>query len=106
MNRQLRLIGIGFVAAIFLAACNNSPPLPKTYPATGTVTKAGRAMKGGSIRFSLASDPTMVVTSEIGDDGGFKLRTVKDSRMADGAPEGEYEVTVQPPVTEQAGGAG
>ena|ERR1043166_5180036 len=105
MKRYVQLMAT-FGASMVLIACSKSPPLPTTYPAAGTVSQGGKAMKGGSIRFSLASDPLLVVTSEIGDDGAFKLRTAKEDRTATGAPEGEYEVTVQPPAVEQKAGAG
>jgi hypothetical protein len=61
-------------------------------------------MKGGSIQFVSADDPLMRVVSEVSAEGKFALRTVKDNSSARGAPEGEYEVIVQPPSIEDSRG--
>jgi hypothetical protein len=107
MNGRFRsaLHGLVATAVVIAAGCNSSPPLPKTYPATGTVVYLGeQPMKGGSIHFSLADEPLMRVLSEIGADGTFTLRTVKDNSSAAGAPEGEYVVTIQPPAVDDSRG--
>ncbi|MBI1833159.1 MAG: hypothetical protein HYR84_17090 [Planctomycetes bacterium] len=98
-----------FAATIlFGVGCNREPPLPKTHAVNGAVVyKNGAPMKGGSITFSSAEDPMLRVLSEIGPDGGFSLRTAKNNQSADGAPEGEYQVTVQPPpIAVKEGGQG
>lgn len=94
--------------AAIVVGCNRQPPLPKTYSASGTVVyKGGKPMTGGSIEFRSADDPLMRIVSEIGDDGGFKLRTAKDQLHNEGAPEGTYEVIIQPPpVTDSRDGVG
>ena len=63
-------------------------------------------MKGGSITFNLATDPLLRVVGEIGADGTYSLRTVKDKLTADGIPEGEYQVTIQPPAIDKKGAGG
>jgi hypothetical protein len=106
-NRCFRcaLPGLVATAVVIAAGCNSAPPLPQTYSATGTVVYLGeQPMKGGSIQFSLADEPLMRVVSEIGVDGTFTLRTVKDNSNAAGAPEGEYVVTVQPPSADDSRG--
>ncbi len=81
------------------AAGCGGPALPRTYPVSGTVVyKNGQPMKGGSVQFETTADPLLRVVGDIGDDGTFRLRTLKDNARADGAPEGEYRVFVQPPL--------
>jgi len=78
------------------AGCGSAPALPKGYPARGTVVYAGgQPMKGGSIQFECATDPLLHAVGEIDEKGAFSLRTVKDA-VADGAPEGDYQVIVRP----------
>jgi len=38
------------------------------------------------------------VVGDIAGDGTFRLRTLKGSRIADGAPAGSYEVTIYAPI--------
>ncbi len=79
-----------------IAGCSHAPALPKGYPATGTVAyEGGQPMKGGSIQFNSDADPLLRVVGQVDDNGAFRLRTIKDAE-ADGAPEGEYQVIVQP----------
>jgi hypothetical protein len=79
--------------------CNSSVGLPKTYPAAGSVVyKDGTPMKGGSVQFTSNADPLLRVVGEIQPDGTFRLETIKDKARATGAPEGEYRVSVQPPL--------
>jgi hypothetical protein len=86
------------VSLLFAVGCGPAG-LPKTYPANGTVVyKGGRPMKGGSVQFTSTQDPGLKVIGAIGDDGTFALTTIRDQARADGAPEGEYRVTVLPPL--------
>jgi hypothetical protein len=96
MNRWLVfLLGV----AVLVVGCNSSAGLPKTYPAGGSVVyKGGQPMKGGSIQFSSLANAELRIIGPIGDDGTFKLETVRDRARADGAPEGEYQVMVIPPL--------
>jgi hypothetical protein len=76
--------------------------LPKTYPATGSVQYAdGRPMKGGLVQFmpvDAESAGTLRVSGVIKEDGTFALETVKDKHKLTGAPEGEYRVSIIPPL--------
>lgn len=97
MSRWM-LGGLG-VSLLFALGCGSSAGLPKTYPANGTVVyKGGQPMKGGSVQFTSTQDPGLQVIGAIGDDGTFALTTIRDQARADGAPEGEYRVTVLPPL--------
>jgi hypothetical protein len=98
------IFGLAGAGVLLAFGCNGPPPLPKTYPAGGTVLKGKEPMKAGSIQFVNKDDPLLLIIGDIGTDGTFKLRTVKDTQTADGAPEGEYDVTVQPPAVEDSRG--
>lgn len=89
------------VAAASLSACGrSSEPLPQTYPVKGTVVdEQGAPVGGASVRFQSRSDITFTVSATTGDDGAFALKTMRGGRSADGAPEGQYRVTVTPPDT-------
>jgi hypothetical protein len=84
---------------LLLGGCASSN-LPKTYPAHGIVQKGGQPMKGGSIQFIPVAekDKDLRVVGEIKEDGTFTLSTLKDNRKTSGAPEGEYEVQILPPL--------
>jgi hypothetical protein len=83
---------------LFACGCGNSTTL-KTYPASGTVTlPAGQPMKGGTIQFTAAEDSLVRISADISDDGSFVLHTLAENHRQVGAPEGEYEVTIQPPL--------
>lgn len=84
---------------VFLGACTNRTPLPKTYPAGGTVAyKGGVPMSGGVVLLNSADDPMLRVMGPIGADGRFTLTTVKDDAKADGAPAGQYKATILLPM--------
>jgi len=84
-----------------LAGCGKSPdPLPQTQPVKGKVVyPGGDPVAGASVRFQSKSDITVTVSATTADDGTFSLRTMRDGLTADGAPEGQYRVTVTPPDT-------
>jgi hypothetical protein len=85
------------VALLLAAGCQSS--LPKTHTAGGSVRyRGGQVMKGGSVQFVTQSDPGLRVVGQIRNDGAFTLDTVRDNAKTAGAPEGEYEVTVFPPL--------
>jgi hypothetical protein len=98
--------GLLTLALLFMAGCTSGPALPPTYPASGTVVYAdGKPMNGGSVQFTSSADPQLRVVGTVDANGGFTLATLKDNRRADGAPEGEYKVTVFPPsLTDPRGG--
>jgi hypothetical protein len=86
--------------ALCLLGCNKpSEALPKTYPVTGTVVyKDGKPVAGGSVFFRSVTDSSFGASGDIDKDGKFSLSTVKGNEKLRGAPEGEYWVTVQPPI--------
>ena len=88
-------------AVASLAGCGKSPePLPQTQPVKGKVVYQGGApVAGASVRFQSKSDITVTVSATTADDGTFALRTMREGLTADGAPEGQYRVTVTPPDT-------
>ncbi|HEV3439527.1 MAG TPA: hypothetical protein VG122_19335 [Gemmata sp.] len=91
---------LGALLGLATVGCgNSSSTLPPTYPVTGSVNyKGGGPVAGGAVQFTPVSDPSFSVSGEINDDGSFTLYTVKGNERVKGAPEGEYKVTVQPPI--------
>lgn len=93
------LVWFAVVTMLIVVGCNSAPPLPKTYPAGGTVThKSGKVLNGGAIHFATKSDTLLRVTALIKEDGTFSLVTLKDAARQEGAPEGDYEVEVHLPL--------
>jgi hypothetical protein len=86
------------LASLLLAGCGGEE-LPTTHPVRGKVTSYdGAPLPGGAIRFQHASDTRLTVAGKIETDGQFTLRTLVDNSRRNGAPEGEYRVTVIPSV--------
>jgi hypothetical protein len=86
--------------ALLVGGCSKpASTMPQVYPVTGTVHyKTGLPVSGGAIQFVSLSDSSYSVSGEINEDGTFVLYTVKGSERAQGAPEGAYRVSVQPPI--------
>jgi hypothetical protein len=106
MSRWFRAGAAGLLAVALAAGGCRPSGMPRTYPAGGKVVYAGgRPVKGGSIQLTSAADPSLRVVGTIGEDGRFTLSTVKDKDTAAGAPEGEYQVIVFPPLTGDHKGA-
>jgi hypothetical protein len=98
--QRLKRIGVLvlLLAAILVGGCKSSK-LPKTFPASGSVAwKNGQPLKGGSIQFRSEATPDLRVVGKIQDDGSFTLETILERQKVTGAPEGEYEVSVIPPL--------
>jgi hypothetical protein len=101
-GRMGRLL-LGGLLAIGLCAvgCGPRGSMPKTYKVTGSViVKGGKPLSSGAIQFSPVADTSYSVTGDISNDGTFTLRTVKGNDRANGAPEGEYRVTILLPIPE------
>ncbi len=82
------------------AGCGSGDSLPKTYPVTGSVAdKGGKSLVGGSVQFTPVSDSSLSVSGAIEADGTFALHTIKGKEKLSGAPEGEYKVTILPPIS-------
>ncbi len=95
---------------LFLLVGCGPPPgaeLPPLHPTTGTLTRDGKAVGGGSIRFHSTggADANTIVTAEVGKDGTFTVYTVSGAGKAvgrsAGAPAGKYQATYTPPAETQ-----
>ena len=101
-----RIVLFGFAVLSVLAAGCGGVKLPKTYPAGGSVLyKGGQPMKGGAVQLTSEQDKELRVTGQIKEDGSFELETLKDKKKAAGAPEGDYQVIVLPPLQGEHKGA-
>jgi hypothetical protein len=73
--------------------------MPATYPVSGTAKfKDGTPVAGGAVQFISTTDSSLSVSGDVKDDGSFSLFTVKGPTRVAGAPEGEYRVSIQPPI--------
>jgi len=104
MNRFARHVGLSFVllALLLTTACSSGP---KLYPVSGKVTVKGQPAVGATVMFfpSGGEKGASPSTGVCGADGTFTLST----GTGDGAPAGDYVVTVSWPdpkakVSEQA----
>lgn len=84
-----------------LAGCDNAPQRdgPPTYAVTGTVTQDGSPVDGATVRFQLV-DGAQASTGVTNDQGRYVLATFA---AGDGAPAGDYRVTITKEVAK--GGA-
>jgi hypothetical protein len=97
MRRTIGLIVLG----VLLAGCTGKNPLPKTVPVKGKVVDArGLPVQGGSIRFEPKKAADLTISSEIGSDGSFDLKTFRNKEQVNGVEPGEYTVVIQRPITE------
>ena len=88
------------VLGLLACGCGSGDSLPKTYPVTGSVAdKGGKSLVGGSVQFTPVADASLSVSGAIQDDGTFTLHTIKGKEKLSGAPEGEYKVTILPPIS-------
>ena len=93
------LLLVGLLAVIAAGCGGAKSSLPPTFPVTGTVKfTSGQPVAGGAVQFASVTDSSFAVSGDIGADGAFTLATVKGTDQVTGAPEGEYKVTVQPPI--------
>jgi len=81
--------------ALGLGCSRRDTSMPATYPVTGTITtERGQPYPGGSLQFRPDSNEDLTVLGDIEKDGTFRLRTLKGSDRAEGAPAGSYQVTI------------
>ena len=93
------LLGGLLVFGLAIVGCSSGSSMPKTYKVTGTVTyPGGKPVAGGAIQFMPVGDSSFLARGDIQDDGSYSLDMVKDNERKSGAPEGEYRVTVVPPI--------
>jgi hypothetical protein len=87
------------IVLVVALGCANPESIPMTYPVTGSVSDTkGKPFQGGTIQFRLEKNQEVTVTGKIGEDGTFRLFTIKGKRRADGAPVGNYEVVISAPI--------
>jgi hypothetical protein len=97
MPRPDPLAAATAAALLLLASCGGDRDLRKTYPVTGTVTVDGKPAPAGVL---VSLHPQFTETDRLpihpkgatDDAGRFKITTYNTD---DGAPEGEYVVTVE-----------
>ena len=88
------LAGLGILAGTFGCGKSQIPNRKTVIPVKGTVFVGGRPAAGAVVCFHPLADPgsrALRSNGRVGDDGAFSLTTYV---MADGAPEGEYVITV------------
>lgn len=89
------------MCSFLMVGCPAKDAMPTTYPVKGTVvTTKGVPFEGGSLRFQPDSKEDITVVGQIEKDGTFRLRTIKGSTGAEGAPPGTYEVTIMAPQSQ------
>jgi hypothetical protein len=95
--RNTTMTGVGRWSAAFglafLLGCGDSGP--KTFPVNGTIALPGgdaSPLAGHNIEASLDSEPTVRASGVIEPDGRFKLETLQNGRIVNGAREGTYRV--------------
>lgn len=87
------------VAAVLVAGCHSQPDVRKTYPVAGTLMVNGAPAPAGIIvfltpQFAEADKYPIHPRGLTAEGGAFKITTYNSD---DGAPEGEYVVTVEWP---------
>ena len=88
------------MAALFLVGCDSGTP---KHPVRGKVAyRDGSPLTGGMVEFQRPGDVVSAV-AYIQPDGTYELMT---SDLADGAPEGNYQVRVLPDESEEDDGDG
>jgi len=85
------------IACLLVIGCGGpQDEAPVTFPVTGTVkTEQGAMMPSGNIEFRNVANPSLTTVGTI-TAGKFTLGTIFDTGKVDGAPPGEYEVTITP----------
>jgi len=90
------------VALTLLAAlgCWKPADLPATHAVSGQVVYTdGQPLNGGTIQFvAFPHNPLLTVIGAIENNGHFTLNTLKGERKVAGAVEGQYQVTIIPPL--------
>jgi hypothetical protein len=89
---------------VFAVGCSGASDRKSVYPVSGAVFVNGQPAAGARLFFHPADDPTNPRTlrpfAVVADDGSFKLTTYLAN---DGAPAGEYVVTVTWPAPRPGG---
>lgn len=98
---QFRHLVCGLVFTC-LAGCRAEISFPELHPLEGTISRAGRPMRGGGIIFLRdAGDPTgMIVNASVNEDGTFtgesSLNTHRGAVIRPGVPVGRFKAIYHP----------
>src|SRR5947208_3395231 len=99
MRRAPWSIAGAVLVGLLACGCGRQSSLPRTYKVTGTVKATdGLEVANGAIQFASLSDSSFTASGDVGTDGSFQLSTVQGNARVNGIPEGEYRVTVIPPL--------
>lgn len=102
LNREDRLAraALCWALVIFTGCGQAKDDMPDTFKVTGTVAaKPDETVVGGAVQLvPLHGDSTFAVSGDIKADGDFSLHTVRGAVIRDGVPEGEYRITIIPPI--------
>ena len=96
-QRRRLPLATAILVAVLLPACQRADRKP-VFPVNGSVFYQGRPAEGARVAFHLGRDPNahgLRPQAVVGADGSFRLTTYTDR---DGAPAGEYFVTVYSPA--------
>lgn len=99
---RVQLAVLVFCLTVVLAVCGcqhkRTVDVPATYPVFGkVVSPRGNIPAGYRIKFT-SPDPECSASSLLGPDGSFSLTTRYMSVACEGAVEGEYRVSLIPPL--------
>jgi hypothetical protein len=102
VSARLFLLACGCIGLTL--GCSGGPKLPPLVSVTGKVTVAGQPATGGNVGLLPVDKGTLpegvVASGPIDGTGNYKIMT----NGKDGAPVGQYKVTVSPPMTPGMGG--
>jgi hypothetical protein len=92
--RHVAAAGIALLVFVFATGCSKAPPRPAVHPVSGKVTFDGRPAAGAQVVFHPKTATAAIPTPSAKADsqGNFSLTTYD---AADGAPAGDYAVTVE-----------
>jgi hypothetical protein len=101
----LAVMAAAALACYFVYRPDNPDPPPATQPVHGKVIRPGRPpLPGGIVQFHHTTDTSLTVVGQLQPDGTFRLVTIKGKGRADGAPVGEYKVSIVPAGKDPAAG--
>jgi hypothetical protein len=102
MFRTSRVAVALVVCTLWGCAPENSAPAVKTIPVSGTVVdKSDKPISGGMLSLRSTTNPEVVASAVIEDDGKFTLSCVVGDKKVDGAQAGEYSVMFAPDTISQ-----
>jgi hypothetical protein len=97
-KRCISSLPILFLAALVGCQGSSPPPLPATHAVSGTVVYKNGGPVVGRIKFQPVGGSSYLAEGILGKDGRFTLSTLRPGgeERIDGAPAGEYTVSVIP----------